>query len=132
MFSKGVSEYVAVLLLMIISLALAGLVYIFYQSNINTIYPEGQIGEKYASTRACLSIDELNAARGAAAIRNCGQVPLGSFALYIDDVKQAVSLPQTLQPNEKFNIAFTPLTAGRHVIYASSDKASSAIMRITV
>ena len=132
MFGKGVSEYVAVLLLMIISLALAGLIYIFYQSNINTIYPGEQIGEKYASTRSCLSIDELNAAAGTALMRNCGQVPLSSFALYIDDVKETVSLPQTLQPNEKFNIAFRPLSAGKHVIYISSDKTSSAIMRITI
>ncbi len=125
---KGVSTLVIAILLILISISLVGALYIWTSNVTFDIFPEEELNQQYQRSRACLSLEDLDAVAGMVNIRNYGLVPLRDLGFYLDNSLVSSEYPDTLNPNDVTNVTFTPPISGSHSYYAIADIAETPVI----
>lgn len=131
---KGISNLVAVILLMLISVSLVASLYIWSTANIFEVYPEEQYNRTYLRSRACLSIEDIRIAidrsRSMITLRNCGYVPLSEFQLYINMLPVDSSFQDKLEPSESAIMIMGIIPESTDKVYVTADFAESEILTV--
>jgi hypothetical protein len=126
---KGISDIIVLVLLLIISVSLIGLAYVWSVGAVFDPYPEERTGEQYLKSRSCLSMENIDVEGGTASLRNCGKTALSTFAVYVDNIENTTSSSNlnsglaegTLYPGESYPIEFQEFSSGTHTYYVTAD-----------
>lgn len=128
---KGASDIIVIILILLISLSLIGLVYTWSTGVLFQSYPKESQEKEYLRSRACLSMENINVFEGNAVLRNCGQIPLTKFKVYVDNAFSITSVPDKLEPDEEIGIGLPSFTVGNHSYYATSDYAETVVYTLS-
>ncbi len=126
---KGISNIVAIILLLLMGIALIASLYVWSTSVMFDVYPEEQYNKTYLRQRACLSIEEIDILETEITLRNCGYVPLSEFQLYVDMLPVDFNFKDKLDPSESATGTFSEkYRFGTHKFYVTADLSESEII----
>ena len=93
---KGITPVISVILLLLVSIAIIGFAFSFFQRTVGTTAAEGESSAKSAVNMSSLAIRIDNAKNNAVAIRNTGsgKILLGTLSAYVNS-SQAFSTVTT-------------------------------------
>ncbi|MDD5416569.1 MAG: hypothetical protein PHU12_01180 [Candidatus Aenigmarchaeota archaeon] len=102
--SKGMSQLVVMIILLLIGISMAGLLYVWAPQVVKDIYPEQAQDTQYFRSRACLGIQNITS--DSITINNCGSIPLENFNVYLNGINQNMDI-QKLNPGNNYTIPVT-------------------------
>ncbi len=96
---KGVSSVIAVILLLLITIAIIGFAFVFFTKTveISTEGGEEQLGQQIQQIGTNFQLEGVN--KNQVFIRNMGATPLAGLAFYVNDVPVSYSGPASLAAN---------------------------------
>lgn len=128
---KGISAIVVMILILLISVSLVGLGYIFFTEILATVTTTGEesISQTVVSMLSRMTIESVTAGNpGNIYVRNTGKVNLTDFAVYIDDVRDvSATAPGILMPGDVGTITTTGALASTQVVKVTTAQGLSVI-----
>ena len=112
---KGVSAVIVMILILLISVALTGLGYLFFTEVLTSVTTAGEesISQSVTSMLSQMRIESVSAASNNIYIRNTGKVNLTDFTVYINDGLVVPSTPlPSLAPGSVGTIGMPSLSGG--------------------
>ena len=117
---KGISAIVVMILILLISVSLVGLGYIFFTEILTTVTTTGEesISQTVVSMLARMTIESVTAGNpGNIYVRNTGKVNLTNFAVYVDDVRDpSATAPGLLMPGDVGTITTSGALTSNQVV----------------
>jgi hypothetical protein len=124
---KGISAIITAILIIMISISLTSLGYIFLSETVSTTTETGsQVSEKVTSSLlAEIKIESMDESTDTIYVKNNGRVNLSQFYVYVNDALDSGAIPDTmvLVPGNVTAISLTSLESGDVVKVTSSGNA---------
>lgn len=121
---KGVSEFVVVLIILIIVIASISVLWLFYNSMFGSVVTQGETSSLGETLSSCMKIDSANGNK--IYLRNCGTgtVSNNSISVYMDDAPFAFTMnPSSIGEGQVAEIALSGLwgiSLGNHKVRISN------------
>lgn len=131
---KAVSNIIAIIMLVMISVSLVGGYLIWSVSTSKEVFTgiEESQEEEILRSRSCLKIKDIDFTENKITIENCGQVELKDFVVYADDIVIGEDNETILKVGEILNLTFTEiLEKGLKQIKVSSNY-REALMNVNI
>jgi hypothetical protein len=126
---KGVSTVIVMILILLISVALTGLGYLFFTEVLTSVTTAGEesISQSVTSMLSQMRIESLTAGTpGNIYIRNTGKVNLTDFTVYVNDGLEVPSTPlPSLAPGSVGTIGMPSLSSGQIVKVTAAQGATA-------
>ena len=122
---KGVSSVIAIILILMISISLTTLSYIFLSGTVSTTTAtSSQAAQRLTSSLlAEMKIESFDVINDVVYVKNSGRVNITEFHVYVNDILDngATPNPDTIGPGEVTSISLTSLDPGDSVKVSSSN-----------
>jgi hypothetical protein len=128
---KGISPVISAMLVTLIAISFTIVVMVWLPNFTYGVTSNTGLNSSFDRSRGCLSIEDVNATARNVTLRNCGQIPLSNFSLYIDG-QLAGQVNSIIDPGQAVKFSGISIASGNHEFYATSDNAESAPQRLTV
>ena len=125
---KGVSAVIVMILILLISVALTGLGYLFFTEVLTSVTTAGEesISQSVTSMLSQMRIESVSAASNNIYIRNTGKVNLTDFTVYVNDgLVIPTSAPSSLAPGSVGTIEMPSLNRGEIVKVTAAQGATA-------
>ena len=123
---KGISQVVAVILILMIGVSMAGILFVWAQETTFEIYPEDEGEVQYLRQRACIGIQDISG--DVVRINNCGSVPLDNIKVYVNDAVSHNPAPIKFNPGQTQDVTVTKTIVIGDRVYVISDYAVSPVI----
>jgi FlaG/FlaF family flagellin (archaellin) len=126
----GVSAVIVVIMLLMISVSLAGLAYTFATAMVTETTETGSemIEQTTSSMLAQMTIESIG--DNNVYIRNTGQTDLSSFSVYVNDKSVDISAPSSIPPGQLDSISIHSIINKDDIIKVTSARGTSAIKSV--
>jgi len=128
---KGISTIIVMILLLMISVALTGLGYIFFTRVFTTVTQtsEETISQTVASMLAQMRIESVTPGTpGHIYVRNTGKVNITDFSVYVNDVlESAINAPSEIEPGKVGDIVITNGLSSGEIVKVTTAQGTVAV-----
>jgi parallel beta-helix repeat protein len=122
---KGVSTVIAIILILMITVAMAALAYLWFTGVFETLTETGQEQVEETTIKLGSSIAIESVKGDNVYVRNTGKYNVTEIVLYIDDVLTEATVPETIEPGKVGAITLTVTITGEHRVKITSKYANA-------